>query len=123
MELNAIFGKIKLRAHKIDPSLGPSTDAVKARLKKAVNNLEKKLLKAEKRNHEDALIQIERVKDKLFPNGGLQEPLGHTKRAPAAAPFKRLQTEHHLQNRAQAIAQADQQDGAVGFHLRSGTCP
>ena len=73
MELNAIFGKIKLRAHKIDPSLGPSTDAVKARLKKAVNNLEKKLLKAEKRNHEDALIQIERVKDKLFPSGGLQE--------------------------------------------------
>lgn len=73
MELNAIFGKIKLRAHKIDPSLGPSTDAVKARLKKAVNNLEKKLLKADKRNHADALIQIERLKDRLFPAGGLQE--------------------------------------------------
>lgn len=73
MEFNAIFGKIKLRAHKIDPSLGPSTEAVKARLKKAINNLEKKLLKADKHNHEDALIQIERVKDKLFPNGGLQE--------------------------------------------------
>lgn len=73
MELNAIFGKIKLRTHKIDASLGPSTDAVKARLKKAINNLEKKLLKADKRNHEDAMIQIERVKDKLFPNGGLQE--------------------------------------------------
>lgn len=73
MELNAIFEKIKLRAHKIDPSLGPSTDAVKARLKKAVNNLEKKLLKAEKRNHEEALIQIDRLKEILFPNGGLQE--------------------------------------------------
>lgn len=73
MELNAIFGKIKLRTHKIDPSLGPSTEAVKARLKKAINSLEKKLLKADKRNHEDALIQIERVKEKLFPNGGLQE--------------------------------------------------
>ena len=73
MEFNAIFGKIKLRAHKIDPSLGPSTDAVKARLKKAINNLEKKLLKADKHNHEEALIQIDRVKDKLFPNGGLQE--------------------------------------------------
>lgn len=73
MELNAIFGKIKLRTHKIDASLGPSTDAVKARLKKAINSLEKKLLKADKRNHEEALIQIERVKDKLFPNGGLQE--------------------------------------------------
>jgi len=73
MEFNAIFGKIKLRAHKIDPSLGPSTDAVKARLKKAVNNLEKKLLKAEKRNHQDALIQIDRIKEKLFPGGALQE--------------------------------------------------
>ncbi|NGM61181.1 bacillithiol biosynthesis cysteine-adding enzyme BshC [Sphingobacterium sp. SGG-5] len=73
MELNAIFGKIKLRAHKIDASLGPSTDAVKARLKKAINNLEKKLLKADKHNHEDARIQIARIKEKLFPGGGLQE--------------------------------------------------
>ena len=73
MELNAIFGKIKLRAHKIDPSLGPSTEAVKARLKKAINNLEGKLMKAEKRNHQEGLIQIERVKDKFFPGGGLQE--------------------------------------------------
>ncbi|MGK6350542.1 bacillithiol biosynthesis cysteine-adding enzyme BshC [Parapedobacter sp. DT-150] len=73
MELNAIFSKLRLRAHKIDPSLGPSTDAVKARLKKAINNLEKKLLKADKRNHEDALIQIDRIKEKLFPGGALQE--------------------------------------------------
>lgn len=73
LELNGVFGKIKLRAHKIDPSLGPSTDAVKARLKKAINNLEKKLLRAEKRNHSEALIQIGRVKEKLFPDGVLQE--------------------------------------------------
>ncbi len=73
MELNAIFGKLRLRAHKIDPTLGPSTDAVKARLKKAINNLEKKLLKADKRNHEDALIQIDRIKEILFPGGILQE--------------------------------------------------
>lgn len=73
MELNAIFSRLRLRAHKIDPSLGPSTDAVKARLKKAINNLEKKLLKADKRNHEDALIQIDRIKDRLFPDGALQE--------------------------------------------------
>lgn len=73
MELNAIFSKIKLRTHKIDPSLDASTDAVKARLKKAINNLEKKLLKADKRNHKDALLQIERIKEKLFPGGGLQE--------------------------------------------------
>src|SRR5690606_41673790 len=73
MEFMALCVKIKLRGHKIDPSPGPSTEAVKARLKKAINNLEKKLLKADKHNHEDALIQIERVKDKLFPGDGLQE--------------------------------------------------
>ncbi len=73
MEFNAIFAKLKLRAHKIDPTLGPSTDAVKARLKKAINNLEKKLLKADKHNHEDALIHIERIKNHLFPGGELQE--------------------------------------------------
>ncbi len=73
MEFNAIFSKLRLRAHKIDPTLGPSTDAVKARLKKAIHNLEKKLLKADKRNHEDALIQIDRIKERLFPGGILQE--------------------------------------------------
>src|SRR5690606_10245132 len=73
MELNSIFAKLKLRAHKIDPSLGASTEAVKARLKKAINNLEKKLLKADKRNHSEALIQIDRLKEHLFPGGGLQE--------------------------------------------------
>lgn len=72
-ELSSIFEKIKLRSYKIDPSLGPSTDAVKARLQRAVKNLEAKLMKAEKRNFADALSQIDTVKAKLFPKGGLQE--------------------------------------------------
>ncbi|UIR55694.1 bacillithiol biosynthesis cysteine-adding enzyme BshC [Sphingobacterium sp. SRCM116780] len=73
MELNAIFGKIKLRTHKIDPSLSPSTEAIKARLKKAINSLEKKLMRADKRNHKDALSNIDHIKERLFPGGGLQE--------------------------------------------------
>ena len=72
-ELSAIFEKLKLRAYKIDPTLGPSTEAVRARLKHALDRLEKKLLKADKKNHRDALEQIDRMKEKLFPNGGLQE--------------------------------------------------
>jgi len=72
-ELSSIFEKIKLRTYKIDPSLGPSSEAVKARLQKAVKNLEAKLIKAEKRNFVDALAQIDMIKSKLFPNGGLQE--------------------------------------------------
>ena len=72
-ELSSIFEKIKLRTYKIDPSLSPSSEAVKARLHRAIKNLEVKLMKAEKRNFSDALSQIELVKGKLFPKGGLQE--------------------------------------------------
>ena len=72
-ELKCIFEKIKLRAHKIDVTLSPSTEAVKVRLNKAIINLEKKLIKAEKRNYSDSLNQIKNIKNKLFPQGGLQE--------------------------------------------------
>jgi bacillithiol biosynthesis cysteine-adding enzyme BshC len=72
-ELTAIFEKIKLRAHKIDPTLTPSTDAVQARLKRAIDNLEKKLVKAEKVNYQTRLVQIEHIKADLFPNDSLQE--------------------------------------------------
>ncbi len=72
-EIKGIFEKIKLRSHKIDPSLAPSTDAVKARLKRTFDSLEKKLVKAEQRNFSESQVQIERIKDKLFPGGILQE--------------------------------------------------
>ena len=72
-ELQAIFEKLKTRSAKIDPSLGPSTEAVEARLRKALKNLETKLIKAEKRNFSDALSQIDLIKTRLFPKGGLQE--------------------------------------------------
>ncbi|WP_026896820.1 bacillithiol biosynthesis cysteine-adding enzyme BshC [Daejeonella oryzae] len=72
-ELKCIFEKIKLRAHKIDVTLSPSTEAVQVRLHKAIVNLEKKLIKAEKRNYSESLNQIKNIKTKLFPHGGLQE--------------------------------------------------
>src|SRR6185503_15668566 len=72
-ELTAIFEKIKLRAHKIDPTLTPSTEAVHARLKHAIDNLEKKLVKAEKVNYRTRLEQIEHIKSDLFPHDSLQE--------------------------------------------------
>lgn len=72
-EIDCIFEKLKLRAHKIDPTLAPSTQAIKVRLHKAMTNLEKKLLKAEKKNHSEALNNIDNIKEELFPNGTLQE--------------------------------------------------
>jgi bacillithiol biosynthesis cysteine-adding enzyme BshC len=72
-ELECIFEKLKLRAHKIDRTLSPSTEAVKVRLEKAILNLEKKLLKAEKKNFADAMNNLDKIKSALFPGGGLQE--------------------------------------------------
>ena len=72
-ELSSIFEKLKLRAHKIDPTLSPSTEAVQARLKKAIESLEKKLVKAEKINYHTRLEQVELIKNALFPHGSLQE--------------------------------------------------
>ena len=72
-EFHTTFEKIKQRVTRIDSTLGPSTEAVEARLRRAIQNLEKKLLKADIRNHQDAVLQIERIKEKLFPGGGLQE--------------------------------------------------
>lgn len=72
-ELQEIFEKITLRSSKIDPTLGQSTSAVQARLEHAINNLEKKLIKAEKKNYHTRLEQIDHIKSALFPKDSLQE--------------------------------------------------
>jgi bacillithiol biosynthesis cysteine-adding enzyme BshC len=71
--LQTIFDDLKIRAAKIDPTLKPSTEAVEMRLKKAIDSLDKKLMRAEKRNFSEAMDDIEKIKSQLFPNGGLQE--------------------------------------------------
>ena len=72
-EINAVFENLKQRAAKIEPTLAPSTEAVKARLKHAVDNLEKKLVKAERRNYQTRLEQVEHIKEDIFPKDSLQE--------------------------------------------------
>ena len=72
-ELESIFEKIKERASKIDITLSPSTAAVAARLKHAMHNLEKKLIRAEKHNYTTRLAQIDQIRASLFPNNSLQE--------------------------------------------------
>ncbi len=72
-ELSDIFDRMKLQNSNIDPTLGPSTEAIQKRLEYAVFNLEKKLVKAEKRNYETRLNQIDQIKTELFPGGSLQE--------------------------------------------------
>jgi len=72
-ELQQVFEKIKQRSFKIDPTLSKSSSAVEARLEHAINNLEKKLIKAEKKNYHTRLEQIDHIKCELFPKDSLQE--------------------------------------------------
>ena len=72
-EISALFQRLKAKAGKVDRTLEPSTEAIQARLWKALDNLEKKMLRAEKRKHETSLNQVIRLKEKYFPNGSLQE--------------------------------------------------
>lgn len=71
--IRAVFDQIKLNAYKIDKTLSQSADAAKTRALKLITNLEKKMLRAEKRKHDTSLNQIENLKEKLFPTGVLQE--------------------------------------------------
>ena len=68
-----LFEKIKQVSAKVDQTLVPATAAVEARLEHAINNLEKKLVRAEKNNYQTRLEQIDQVKTELFPKDSLQE--------------------------------------------------
>jgi bacillithiol biosynthesis cysteine-adding enzyme BshC len=71
--IQASFDQIKLNAFKIDKTLEKAADSAKTKTNHLLENLEKKLFRAEKRKHEVSLKQIENVKNRLFPNGTLQE--------------------------------------------------
>jgi bacillithiol biosynthesis cysteine-adding enzyme BshC len=67
------FAEVEKLAKDVDPTL---VKAVGAEAQKAYNSLqmlEKKISKARDSKHEQTFKQLENLKDKLFPNGSLQE--------------------------------------------------
>ncbi|HYG21001.1 MAG TPA: bacillithiol biosynthesis cysteine-adding enzyme BshC [Ohtaekwangia sp.] len=68
-----IFVKLKERAESVDKTLSAFVGAEGKRAINSLEKIERKLLRAEKRLHQDKLRQIESVKDALFPSGNLQE--------------------------------------------------
>jgi len=69
----ALYDQIRQQAEAIDQTLSKHVAAIKAQSLKELQELEKKMLRAEKRKFADQQRQIEAVKDVLFPGGGLQE--------------------------------------------------
>lgn len=72
-ELAALYNKMKQQAGTIDTTLMAHVDALGAKAAKRVEELEKKMLRAEKRKFEAEGRQIESLKAKLFPGDSLQE--------------------------------------------------
>jgi bacillithiol synthase len=71
--LENIFREIKSLADKIDPTLSKSIMAEHAKQQKVFDQLESRIIRAEKQKHETAINQIRGLKSKFFPNDGLQE--------------------------------------------------
>ncbi len=67
------FDQITEKAKNIDQNLGKAIQAEKSKQLKVLDQLESRLLRAEKQKHETSLKQITGIKDKLYPNNGLQE--------------------------------------------------
>lgn len=72
-DLNAVFEQILVKAKRVDPALEPGVLGQQVQMQKAVENLEQRLIRAEKKKNEVSLQQIQKLKDNLFPNNGLQE--------------------------------------------------
>ncbi|WP_420317180.1 bacillithiol biosynthesis cysteine-adding enzyme BshC [Ekhidna sp.] len=72
-KLKDLESSLKGKAGEVDPTLAQHIEALHATFSKRIGKAEKKLVRAEKRLHEDRRRQIESVKDVLFPGGSLQE--------------------------------------------------
>jgi uncharacterized protein YllA (UPF0747 family) len=64
---------IQTKLQSIDQTLLASSAAAITKIANLLKGLEKKMQKAEKKNHTVAIQQIEKIKNAFFPNGMLQE--------------------------------------------------
>jgi bacillithiol synthase len=70
---NVFYNDLKTQAVAIDPTLGKHVAALEARSLRYLQELEKKMLRAEKRKYADEERGIQHLKSALFPANGLQE--------------------------------------------------
>lgn len=68
-----VFQLLKSKAAAVDQSLLQHVEALQVKTLKPLQELEKKLLRAEKKKFEAEQRQIQQIKSALFPNDGLQE--------------------------------------------------
>ncbi len=72
-QLEATFLEMEGRMREIDPKLERSVQSAWARTDRMMRNLEKKMLRAERKKQEVIMGRLESVRELLMPRGGLQE--------------------------------------------------
>jgi bacillithiol biosynthesis cysteine-adding enzyme BshC len=72
-EAEQLYSAIKKQATSIDTTLEKHVEALKVQTLHRLQELEKKMLRAEKRKFTDQQRQIHSIKEHLFPGNGLQE--------------------------------------------------
>jgi len=73
VEVQQLYRQLREKAGHIDKSLESHIEALQTRAIRPLQELEKKMLRAEKRKYSDAQRQIHTIKEALFPRGSLQE--------------------------------------------------
>jgi uncharacterized protein YllA (UPF0747 family) len=72
-QMEQLYELFKKQAGQVDVTLSKHVDALKVNAVHRLHELEKKMLRAEKRKFSDHQRQIHTIKSKLFPGDGLQE--------------------------------------------------
>jgi bacillithiol synthase len=71
--LDALFGQLHALASSIDTTLEKTVAAESTRTRHRLDHLRQRLQKARDRRHSTAFQQVEALKERYFPGGGLQE--------------------------------------------------
>ncbi len=72
-QLKNLYAGLSEKAQNIDITLARTSEAFETKSRHLLEAMEKKLIRAEKKNHAVAMGKIEKVKEALFPGDGLQE--------------------------------------------------
>lgn len=73
VQLKKLFLSIQEKAEVVDSSLTGFIAAERARVEKILENIAKRIVKAEEQKQETGIRQLETIVNRLFPDGGLQE--------------------------------------------------
>jgi bacillithiol biosynthesis cysteine-adding enzyme BshC len=72
-ELRDIYISVKNISGEVDPTLEQHVEKLEAQSLQKLEELEKKIIRAEKKNHEDVRRRIYEIRENMFPMGNLQE--------------------------------------------------